>query len=263
MLNKLRFRFIMTTMSLVSVILFAILISIYTFMAHGEKLQTLEFMRQIARTETTTFSKVPPMFEKNRGKNIPAHLFTQSPALYANSFLVIIDESGNINLRSFSSDFDITSQSDTILEFISLALAQNTKEGIIAVNDSQIRFLIKIEGHKQIIVFTDRNSEITTLNRLLAVCALIGILSFLVLLGISIILSKWAIKPIKTTWEKQKQFIADASHELKTPLTVIATNADVVLANPNDQIKDQTKWLSYIKTETERMTKLVNELLNH
>ena len=71
----------------------------------------------------------------------------------------------------------------------------------------------------------------------------------------------WLIISIEVAWNRQKQFIADASHELKTPLTVIATNTDVVLSNPNDSIKNQERWLHYIRSETSRMSKLVAELL--
>lgn len=255
----------MITMTLVTIILIAILTSIYLFMAQGERVQTSRFMKDIANTEAFPSKNIPPMFEKNHPKDMPkdnhAFMFVPNPSLYANSFLVIINESGEIALRYFSSDFNIDEESDTVSNFIALAKAENGPEGIIKVNNSEVRFLIKNEPHRQVIVFTDRSNEITTLTRLLWICIFIGILSLLALLTISIILSKWAVKPMEKAWEKQKQFVADASHELKTPLTVIATNADVILSNPTDTIKDQAKWLSYIKTETERMTKLVNDLL--
>jgi len=64
------------------------------------------------------------------------------------------------------------------------------------------------------------------------------------------------IKPVKDTFEKQKQFISDASHELKTPISVISANADVL----ENEI-GHNKWLSYIKSESTRMNKLVNHLL--
>src|SRR5690606_6421925 len=66
---------------------------------------------------------------------------------------------------------------------------------------------------------------------------------------------------VKDAFEKQQQFIADASHELKTPLAVISTNADALLANANDTIRNQVKWVNVIQTETERMAKLTGDLL--
>ena len=71
---------------------------------------------------------------------------------------------------------------------------------------------------------------------------------------------KRTIKPIAIAWEKQKQFVADASHELKPLLIVIAANTDVVLANEDDLVKNQSKWLMYIKEETNRMSKIVTNL---
>ena len=64
------------------------------------------------------------------------------------------------------------------------------------------------------------------------------------------------VKPVNETFEKQKQFISDASHELKTPLAVIEANADVL----ENEI-GKNKWLTYIQNETESMDKLINELL--
>ncbi|MFC4100311.1 sensor histidine kinase [Paenibacillus xanthanilyticus] len=87
----------------------------------------------------------------------------------------------------------------------------------------------------------------------------------LVMLGVIYLASRYfagrSIAPVKEAFEKQKQFIADASHELKTPLAVINTNADVLLANGEDTINDQAKWLHHIKSETERMKTLTNDLL--
>jgi signal transduction histidine kinase len=65
------------------------------------------------------------------------------------------------------------------------------------------------------------------------------------------------MKPIKTAFDKQKQFVSDASHELKTPLTVISTNADVLAGEIGEN-----RWLNYIKSQTDRMNVLVNDLLN-
>ena len=78
----------------------------------------------------------------------------------------------------------------------------------------------------------------------------------LILFAVTHLITKWIITPIKNSFEKQKTFVADASHELKTPLAVIIASSDAYL---ND--KDE-KWIHNIKNESERMTKLVTELLN-
>jgi signal transduction histidine kinase len=61
--------------------------------------------------------------------------------------------------------------------------------------------------------------------------------------------------------EQQRRFIADASHELRTPLTTILANTEIMLAKPQESVKSQSKWLEYIKTEAQRMTHLLADML--
>ena len=79
----------------------------------------------------------------------------------------------------------------------------------------------------------------------------------IIIILISLKLTKWLIKPVDESFQKQKQFIEDASHELKTPITVILANAEMI-----EPTKDNKKWLDNIKSETERMSKLVYDLLS-
>jgi len=82
----------------------------------------------------------------------------------------------------------------------------------------------------------------------------------LVFIG-SWLLSKVAIRPIQTVWQKQLDFTADASHELRTPITVIQTNLDVIMDRPDETVGSQIKWLKNIESENKRMAKLVEDLL--
>lgn len=85
------------------------------------------------------------------------------------------------------------------------------------------------------------------------------VIGFIGIVGIYIIAKKIAstiVKPVEDSFEKQKQFVSDASHELKTPLAVIEANADVL----QDKMGDN-KWIAYIQKEVQSMNKLVNDLL--
>lgn len=72
---------------------------------------------------------------------------------------------------------------------------------------------------------------------------------------ISRLICRWIIKPVEEAFEKQKAFIADASHELKTPLAVIMASAEAMERNPDP------KWLTNIEMETDRMNRLISSLL--
>ena len=82
------------------------------------------------------------------------------------------------------------------------------------------------------------------------------LIAYLLLFFIVMKLSWWALKPLRTSFEKQQQFISNASHELKTPLSIISANVDV-LRQENDN-----KWTSNIKSQTERMRDLVDDMLS-
>lgn len=111
------------------------------------------------------------------------------------------------------------------------------------------------------IVFLDISSTTAIMTTLVYTGAAVGAAVLVSLYFASRFFANRSIRPVQEAFEKQKQFIADASHELKTPLTIIGTNADVLLANKEDTIANQAKWLHYIASETERMTRLTNDLL--
>lgn len=89
--------------------------------------------------------------------------------------------------------------------------------------------------------------------------AALGILA--VFFVIALLLSRWALRPVKEAWESQRQFVADASHELKTPLTVILANNSILLKHADDTIASQSQWIESSQIEAENMQGLVNEML--
>lgn len=124
---------------------------------------------------------------------------------------------------------------------------------------------INLFSAKYVLLMNPRNEliiiNIEDINAKLVLSAQVSSLIFVLieLLTVYIVkmLTNWLIRPVEEAFLKQKQFIFDASHELKTPLSVIMTSAECLSKNPKE-----TKWLDNIQSETERMNKLVLDLLN-
>ena len=116
------------------------------------------------------------------------------------------------------------------------------------------------------IYYLSKNNQLIILDNSLINAKLLSSLNLSIILFIffeiiiiyfSHYLTKWLVKPVEESFIKQKRFICDASHELKTPLSVVMASADMLDENPNE-----TKWLNNIKSESERMNKLVINLLD-
>ena len=123
------------------------------------------------------------------------------------------------------------------------------------------RYLVIRQGTVSYGVLAECSQEqalVATLKRNSLIFCIAG---FFLLFPVCLLLTKWVSRPIETAWEKQNDFVSDATHELKTPLTVIATNTEAVLSNPNATIESQERWLDSIQGETSRMAGLVGNLL--
>lgn len=150
-------------------------------------------------------------------------------------------------------DFPLNYTNEEILHLVNEILNTKNVHGTI----SGVSFYVKeLRNTDKLICMINRNSELKTLSKLYMYSTLLYILSIIVSVLISIPISKYMIKPAQDAFIKQKQFIADASHELKTPIAVIGANIDVL----ENEIKNN-KWLDYIKGENKRMGELVRDLL--
>ena len=142
-----------------------------------------------------------------------------------------------------------------------LIAATFSAEGSVGIiEEYNLRFFRKGAAPNQILVYADISSELTTLNNLLRNCIFIGIACFLAFLCISFLLAKWAVQPVEKAWQQQRQFLADASHELKTPLTVIMTNAEL-LQNTDYDETSHSAFSSNILVMSRQMRDLVEQML--
>ncbi|MBP0973751.1 MAG: HAMP domain-containing histidine kinase [Oscillospiraceae bacterium] len=115
--------------------------------------------------------------------------------------------------------------------------------------------LYEADGMQRIIFISGKMERTASRGFMQSILIVFGACS-LAVLGLIIVLSRFAVRPAAESYEKQKQFDTDANHELKTPLTLILTNVDIAESElgPNE-------WLDDIRTEGERMSKLVNRLV--
>jgi len=158
--------------------------------------------------------------------------------------------------------------------FIPLTKAQVSRFALQTQKMGETRgnFLFdKIEYHYQItsvadpqrvfIIFNDFQRERALLKTLVTGLSITGAICMILSLFGSLFMANKAIVPIRKSWQQQKDFLADASHEFRTPLAIIQTNLEIVRDNPEETVLSQEHWLSNIYEETLCMTKLVESLL--
>lgn len=114
---------------------------------------------------------------------------------------------------------------------------------------------------KRIIAITVVDPELSILDRLMLIITVGTASGFFVILWAGHYLARRALVPIKASWDKQQQFVTDASHELRTPIAVIKTNTELLLYHPEHTIEEESIRIAGILKESTRMGKLVATLL--
>ena len=168
-----------------------------------------------------------------------------------NYFSVKVRDDGSV--IEVINDFPLNYTDSEISYLVSEILEEN--ENFSSV-DGVMYCIKEIPVNVRLICMVNRSPELKTLGKFYIYSLLLYFFSILISILISIPISKYMVKPAQEAFIKQKQFIADASHELKTPIAVIGANIDVL----EGEIKGN-KWLAYIKAENQRMGELVKDLL--
>lgn len=241
-------------MTIVTVILITILCAVVQLTGQNLKRNSMQALRDLASD---------PIGEKRPGRQ---------PEIHQPYLVLWMDMDGTV-AGTEESHFSI-SDSDTLEKLIQTALdtpadapdkikkdaPKAIRERSGTIPDRHVRFLCTDTPQGKCLVFVDISSEQSMRAALIRNCVLIGMAGFFVFLLISTLFARWAVKPVENAWNEQKQFVADASHELKTPLTVILTNAEL-LQSPEYSADAKTHFSDHILTMAQQMRALVEDLL--
>lgn len=118
------------------------------------------------------------------------------------------------------------------------------------------RYLVVDGEEDNIIIFVDRTSELASFRTTLKVSVSVSVLGLLAVLILVLFFSKKVFQPVAVSYEKQKQFITDASHELKTPLTIISANVEIL-----EMEGEENSWTKSIKNQVTRLASLTEQMV--
>lgn len=240
MLRKLRIKFVCINMIIVTVMLCIIFGLILSFTRNNLEQQSIQMMQELAANPWHVFA--------------PNESHNQIRLPY---ILMQIDDQGEL-LATGGSYFDLSDR-QFLKYLLESSVDANMRTGLVP--EYNLRYCRIVTPLAQYVIFADITNEINTMDNLLQSCIVVGIIAFLAFLFISILLARWAVKPVEQAWNQQKRFIADASHELKIPLAVITTNSELLqMENCTDAERQEST--SNILAMARQMRSLVDKLLN-
>ena len=246
MIRTLQKRFVTVAMTAIALLLVALIgainvISALTAAEHSDRL--LDFLLQ---AESRPFREPPaaPRREQSRGmRNLDED--ARLSALYF---------AASVSADSITVDTErIASVTDAeATEYVRRAIDRGETDGRL----DRFRYRASARDGDTLYVFLDISVQTASMLRLLTRSALVGLIAFAVMLCVVVLLSKRAIKPIAANLERQKQFVTDAGHELKTPIAIILANIEALELHGGE-----SKWSCNIREQAARLNDLTQNML--
>ena len=254
MINKLRKQFILVTM-ISSISVLTIIISALNIFNYVSVIKRNDDILHILSENEGRF---PDEFMKRPGqdmrKDSPFEQFTREMPFETRFFSVGIDSNGNAFVFDTSRISALNEEEVKEYAIQVFAKYQNSSKAIGTKN--KYRYLISKNAFGYNVLFVDMSKELSDARRVCFSGALISVLGLLCVFVLVCIFSKKVFRPVEESYEKQKRFITDASHELKTPLTIIEADNEVL-----EMENGENEWSKSISNQVKRMTSLVEKMV--
>lgn len=241
-MKKLRIKVFITLFTMLSI--FSILVLVFNNIREYSR-QKDEIRRVIERNERRPIPNSNDIFDPTKDMMFQRNVFVDYDV-----YLFSLNSNGSINsILKYS--YESSDNSKDVINYANKILLDNDDEDI---NIFFNKYSYKKANNLLIIVDNSYQSNRVIKYIISSICVfiIIEVIAFI----LSRYLTKWIVKPVEDSFDREKRFIGDASHELKTPIAVIMASADAY-----EQDKDK-KWLLNIKSESDRMNKLVTDLLD-
>ena len=239
MLKKLKWKFVAITMAIVLAMLAILFVLVYHFTRTDLENQSYADLQQVASAARQPGGLREPV------QNV-RHPY----------FVVYITPFGEI-FTIGATNYDLTDM-DLMQRLVGDVTAQRKSAGVLMRDELMYHYEQSYTG--SMIVFVDITGANDSLEALVRNCLIVGGISILAFLALSILLARWMVRPVEKAWTQQKQFISDASHELKTPLAVIMSNAEL-LRSPGQSEENRRQFADNIFVMSRQMRGLVEGLL--
>ncbi len=245
MLKKIQRRFILAAMAAFGTVMALIIVGINAANYYRTTSMQDHLAGELLAHERTAFSRpeAPPPVRDLSGRDPEAAFTTRF-------FTVHCDADGRI--REVIRDYISSVDEETAKGYAQAVLSKGRERGYY----KDYRYLVSRSKKGISVLFLNAAVHLQSMRSLFFVSLVTGACSLLLVFFLTVFFSRRAVRPYLKNIERQKQFITDAGHELKTPITSIATSADIAAME-----HEGDEWIENIRRQTARLTKLAGDMV--